>query len=227
MLRIACPDCRATPRRRSELDRNVALTSTPSDDSEGVEMREDNLTFRFGRAAALAGMLTLIPTGCGKAGGEPAKSDGDVTSSSAHAKTDVAAAGRGDGAKSAGPQVGAAQAPNAAAPVTVFTGDQLIHDCEEGSFDSDKTSQDVFVAWFHADWCPSCEKQRRELEPLSRSSIKGRPVICRYDYDETADLQGKLRVQRQSSFIRYVKGTEQARSVGETGKERLIKFLEG
>lgn len=110
---------------------------------------------------------------------------------------------------------------------TDFSGDDLIYECEEGAFEEDRRGNEVFVAWFHADWCPSCEKQRRELEPLKRTSIKGSPVICRYDFDETEDLQGKLRVQRQSSFIRFVGGAEQARSVGETGKDRLIKFLEG
>ncbi len=188
-------------------------------------MREDKLTFRFGQAAALAGSLTL--TGCGKDGGEVATSDAVATSMGADSKSDGAAGGSPDGAKSAEGRVKGTKASVEAAPAASFDGDKLIHDCEEASFDLDKASQNVFVAWFHADWCPSCEKQRRELEPLSRSSIKGRPVICRYDYDETEDLQGKLRVQRQSSFIRYVKGTEQARSVGETGKERLIKFLEG
>ena len=190
-------------------------------------MRDDKRTLRVGQTAALAGTLMILALGCGKDGGEPAKRDGVAGPPGAAAKPNGAEATQPEGANGAAGDGAAVPDPNAPPPAASFDGDQLIHDCEESSFESDKASQDVFVVWFHADWCPSCEKQRRELEPLSRSSIKGRPVICRYDYDETEDLQGKLRVQRQSSFIRYVKGTEQARSVGETGKERLIKFLEG
>jgi len=189
-------------------------------DCGGVEILLGNFIFRFGHLSVLTGMMAALAVGCGKDAGE--------AGTKGAAGEGARVSGGVPGVKSADlPSAVDSEGPKEAGGAASFDGNQLIFECEASSFDTDKRSQEIFVAWFHADWCPSCEKQRRELEPFSRDSIKGRPVICRYDYDETEDLQGKLRVQRQSSFIRYVKGIEQARSVGETGTDRLIKFLEG
>lgn len=109
---------------------------------------------------------------------------------------------------------------NAAGKVTLKT-------CEEEEHASQLKKQKIYVAWFHASWCPTCAAQQVSMDEILKGDVEGAPFICKFDYDETEDLQEELNVARQSTFIRYADGAEKSRIVGKTSVDHIKKFLEG
>lgn len=114
-----------------------------------------------------------------------------------------------------------------ASPHVEALGKPRLQKCSAKDFDKLASTEKVFVAWFYATWCPTCQQQRKALQKLSGERIKGSPMICQFDFDSTEALQGRLGVKRQSTLVRFRKGTETSRSVGEKDADRLKRFLEG
>ena len=87
-----------------------------------------------------------------------------------------------------------------------------------------KTGRAVVLV-FHADWCPTCQKQDRSLEKLSSDPALKDLLVLKVDYDNSEDLQRELKVSRQSTLV-VVKGTQEiGRKVGITKESELLEFL--
>ena len=102
-----------------------------------------------------------------------------------------------------------------------------VQECDAANFERDLASNKVFVAWFYAEWCPTCRKQNAALQSLAGTRVPGGPLVCRYDYDATEALRKRLGAKRQSTLVRFHKKDEKSRSVGETDAGRLKTFLAG
>ncbi|TPV92548.1 MAG: thioredoxin family protein [Myxococcales bacterium FL481] len=105
--------------------------------------------------------------------------------------------------------------------------DPRLVDCSADEFDQRRLGHPVFVAWFHATWCPTCLRQHRVLRELLADGVAGDPLVCRFDFDAEPELRQQLGVAEQSTLIRFRNGTETSRSRGETKPPRLRAFLEG
>jgi len=78
----------------------------------------------------------------------------------------------------------------------------------------------------HADWCPTCAKQRPVIaELLSRPDLKEYQVFT-IDFDSQKALLKRFGVQRQSTLIVYKGRQEAGRSTGETDKQKIAALLE-
>ena len=110
---------------------------------------------------------------------------------------------------------------------TNAAGKATIKNCEEDEHPKRLKKEKIYVAWFHASWCPTCAAQQVSIDEILKADVEGKPFICKFDYDETEDLQEELSVARQSTFIRYADGAEKSRIVGKTSVDHIKKFLEG
>ncbi len=110
---------------------------------------------------------------------------------------------------------------------TNAAGKATIKNCEEEAHPKRLKKEKIYVAWFHASWCPTCAAQQVSIDEILKGDVEGKPFICKFDYDETEDLQEELNVARQSTFIRYASGAEKSRIVGKTSVEHIKRFLEG
>ena len=99
--------------------------------------------------------------------------------------------------------------------------------CSAGQFETEKSDNKVFVAWFPASWCPTCKRQKAALEELVDGRLEGNPRICSFDFDSSGALLKQLGGKSQSTMIRFERGSETARLVGESTTDRLRQFLEG
>ena len=99
--------------------------------------------------------------------------------------------------------------------------------CDAAKYDELRQQHGVFVAWFHAPWCPTCLKQQKALKKLVAEGVSGAPYICQFDFESTEALQESIGVSSQSTMVRYEGGSETSRLRGESKPERLKKFLEG
>ena len=97
---------------------------------------------------------------------------------------------------------------------TNAAGKATIKNCEEDEHPKRLKKEKIYVAWFHASWCPTCAAQQVSIDEILKADVEGKPFICKFDYDETEDLQEELNVARQSTFIRYAAGAEKSRIVG-------------
>jgi thioredoxin 1 len=77
----------------------------------------------------------------------------------------------------------------------------------------------------HADWCPTCAKQKPIVSELvSRLDMKMYRVFT-VDFDTQKDVLKRFGVQMQSTLIVYKGKQELARSTGETRKEQIEALL--
>lgn len=113
------------------------------------------------------------------------------------------------------------------APSTNAARKATIKNCSEADHSKRLKKEKIYVAWFHASWCPTCAAQQVSIDEILKSDVEGKPFICKFDYDLTEDLQNELSVARQSTFIRYSAGVEKSRIVGKTSVEHIKRFLEG
>jgi thioredoxin 1 len=79
---------------------------------------------------------------------------------------------------------------------------------------------------FFADWCPSCQAQKKVLDKLMVSDDDLRKVtFLVVAYDEELSVRKKFSVDRQSTLILMKGKSEIAREAGITSKQKLLSFL--
>ena len=60
---------------------------------------------------------------------------------------------------------------------------------DHAAFLAAKNSEKTVVLDFHADWCPTCQKQKPILEQILREKEFGGVVGFQVNYDTSADLK--------------------------------------
>ena len=71
----------------------------------------------------------------------------------------------------------------------------------------------------HADWCPTCTKQKPIIEGLEKANY--RLVVFAVDFDKDKDALKQFRVQYQSTLIAFKGKDEVGRSTGETDPQAI------
>ncbi|MBP7844642.1 MAG: thioredoxin family protein [Proteobacteria bacterium] len=79
---------------------------------------------------------------------------------------------------------------------------------------------------FYADWCPSCQAQKKILDKImvTDNALKG-VVTLVIPYDDALLLRKEWNVNRQSTLIILKAGKELAREAGQTEKSQILSFL--
>lgn len=78
----------------------------------------------------------------------------------------------------------------------------------------------------HADWCPTCVKQRPILAALENTPEFTDLVVFNIDFDSQKNLVRQFGVQMQSTLIVFHGKAEKGRSTGETDPARIKARLE-
>jgi thioredoxin 1 len=92
---------------------------------------------------------------------------------------------------------------------------------EEAAFAKAQGEGKTIVLDFHADWCPTCKKQKPILESLLQEEQFGPVVGLTVDFDKENQLKKQLKVQKQSTIIVFKGKNEVARSTGITKKDEI------
>jgi thiol-disulfide isomerase/thioredoxin len=77
----------------------------------------------------------------------------------------------------------------------------------------------------NASWCPTCRAQRPILEELRADQRLNDVVFISVNYDVHKTFLRDHRIPRQSTILIFDGKTEVDRSVAETNRERLRKFV--
>ena len=94
------------------------------------------------------------------------------------------------------------------------------------AFETAQAAGKLVLVEVHADWCPTCAKQKPVIaELLSRPDLK-RYQVFTIDFDSQKELLKPFGVQRQSTLIVYKGRQEVGRSTGETDKQKIAALLE-
>lgn len=94
----------------------------------------------------------------------------------------------------------------------------------EAAFAAAQAAGKPILVEVHADWCPTCAKQKPILGKLGADPANKELVRLVVDFDAQKDVLRALKVQTQSTLIAYRGAQEKDRSVGVTD-EALIKAL--
>ena len=87
-----------------------------------------------------------------------------------------------------------------------------------------KAGRPVLI-WIHADWCPVCKAQGQLLDGLlPMQELRGLSVL-RVDFDTQKPVVRAFHANRQSTFILFKGNREVARSLGDTRRSSVLKFL--
>lgn len=96
---------------------------------------------------------------------------------------------------------------------------------EQAAFDSAiKTHKPVLID-VYADWCPTCKRQLRVLEPMLKEEKFKEYTVFKVDYDEQKEVLKNFKVTRQSTLILFNEGKEVRRSIAETSEDGLRRFI--
>ena len=94
------------------------------------------------------------------------------------------------------------------------------------AFDAAQAAGTPVLVEVHADWCPTCAKQKPVIaELLSRPDLKGFQVFT-IDFDSQKELLKRFGVRIQSTLIVYKGRQEAGRSTGETDKQKIAALLQ-
>ncbi len=107
--------------------------------------------------------------------------------------------------------------------VSAFAGEWEPYD--ESAFKQAQAEGKTVVLDFHADWCPTCKKQKPILEGLLKEKDFEAVVGFTVDYDDATDLKKSLKVQKQSTLIVYKGKREVARNIGLTNKDEIKALI--
>jgi thioredoxin 1 len=69
---------------------------------------------------------------------------------------------------------------------------------------------------FSATWCPTCKAQDKSLAALASDPALKQVTVMTADYDKTKDLQKRMLVKSQSTFVVFKGKAEVARNSGAT-----------
>ena len=95
----------------------------------------------------------------------------------------------------------------------------------DADFKAAQAASKSIVVWFHASWCPTCRRQEQSLSELSKDKSFDSILVLQADYDDSEDLQKRLKVTRQSSMVAFKGAAEVGRSIGVTREPDLAEFL--
>jgi thioredoxin 1 len=91
--------------------------------------------------------------------------------------------------------------------------------------EAEKANKYVLIHFF-ADWCPSCQAQKKILDKVMVSDDDLRKVVFLVvAYDDELAVRKKFSVDRQSTLILMKGKHEIAREAGITSKAKLLGFL--
>ncbi len=74
----------------------------------------------------------------------------------------------------------------------------------------------------HADWCPTCIRQKRILQKLDQSQFD----LIQIDFDKDKSFLGKHQITQQSMLISFNNGQEVKRKFGISKEEDIKTFIE-
>lgn len=96
---------------------------------------------------------------------------------------------------------------------------------EQAAFDAAVQTNKPVLVDVYADWCPTCKRQVRVLEPMLKEEQFKDYTVFKVDYDEHKDALKNFKVTRQSTLILFNEGKEVRRSIAETSEEGLRRFV--
>ncbi|MGC7589013.1 thioredoxin family protein [Bisgaard Taxon 46] len=96
---------------------------------------------------------------------------------------------------------------------------------EQAAFDVAVQSNKPVLVDVYADWCPTCKRQVKVLEPILNEDQFKEYTVFKVDYDEQKDVLKDFKVTRQSTLILFNEGKEVRRSIAETSEDGLRRFI--
>ncbi|HDR1022910.1 TPA: thioredoxin family protein [Pasteurella multocida] len=96
---------------------------------------------------------------------------------------------------------------------------------EQAAFDVAIQSNKPVLVDVYADWCPTCKRQVKVLEPMLNEDQFKEYTVFKVDYDEQKDVLKDFKVTRQSTLILFNEGKEVRRSIAETSEDGLRRFI--
>ncbi|MGC6405461.1 thioredoxin family protein [Bisgaard Taxon 45] len=96
---------------------------------------------------------------------------------------------------------------------------------EQQAFDTALQSNQPVLIDVYADWCPTCKRQVKVLEPILKEAQFKDYTVFKVDYDEQKDALTHFKVNRQSTLILFNQGKEVRRSIAETSEDGLRRFI--
>ncbi|MDO5054676.1 thioredoxin family protein [Pasteurella oralis] len=96
---------------------------------------------------------------------------------------------------------------------------------EQAAFESALQMNKPVLIDVYADWCPTCKRQLKVLEPMLQEEQFNDYTVFKVDYDEQKDALKNFQVTRQSTLILFNEGKELRRSIAETNETRLRQFI--
>jgi len=73
----------------------------------------------------------------------------------------------------------------------------------------------------HADWCPTCIRQKRVLKELDQNQFE----LVEFNFDKDKKFLSKYNITQQSMFISFANGKEVKRIFGISKKEEIMNFI--
>ncbi|VEI58975.1 protein Trx [Pasteurella multocida] len=96
---------------------------------------------------------------------------------------------------------------------------------EQAAFDSAIKNHKPVLIDVYADWCPTCKRQLRVLEPMLKEEKFKEYTVFKVGYDEQKEVLKNFKVTRQSTLILFNEGKEVRRSIAETSEDGLRRFI--
>lgn len=96
---------------------------------------------------------------------------------------------------------------------------------EASAFSMAQAKGKTIVADVHADWCPTCRAQAPILDELRKEKQSADVLFMKVDFDKDKDFLRAHRIPRQSTIVVFKGANEVGRSIAETDRTRLRKFV--
>lgn len=93
------------------------------------------------------------------------------------------------------------------------------------AFTAAQESGETILVDVTADWCPTCRAQKPILDELSADESLEEVVFVRVNFDAQKDFLQAHNVPRQSTILIFDGDAEVGRSIAETDRERLRRFV--
>lgn len=98
---------------------------------------------------------------------------------------------------------------------------EVVRHWDEALFDRAQAAGRTILVDVHADWCPTCRKQKPILEKLSGEPAFKNALMIVVNFDEDADALHRFKVSSQSTLIVFKGAKEAGRSVGDTREDSI------